>query len=448
MAKNDFSFQNERIENVSMCLTLDTRKSELKDSRKSESKHPVAIRVNANRQYMYYRTGLMCTIEEWVNIRKSKTRGESFETKTKQLKVFKKVRTAVSDLLEQDAFTLDDLKSRLKGRDTESFSEAWVTLANKKKTGTKNAYMGAFNSFEKHVGENIPFSRVGKSLIQKWIAGMTKEKLSSTTQGMYLRACRVVVNANMPGKIKQAQYPFEKKKGGEDIKINQGRSRTDEYIDVSTIKKLMTFKAPVSWPKYYADVVEEAVSLWVFSYLGNGMNLADMAQLRYENHYFDTSRQTEFRFIRQKTADSSDRVIEIIIPIIPELREVIVKIGAKPKLDGLVLPQILDGKTDPESMTKAVAQWNSNIRARLRSSCKVLKIDKKISMTWARHSFATNLTRAGVPERYISQAMGHSTQNVTQRYIGFFAPEERIQFNKMLLQEDTKQKSSGALVAV
>lgn len=277
---------------------------------------------------------------------------------------------------------------------------------------------------------------------------MTKEKLSSTTQGMYLRACRVVVNANMPGKIKQAQYPFEKKKGGEDIKINQGRSRTDEYIDVSTIKKLMTFKAPVSWPKYYADVVEEAVSLWVFSYLGNGMNLADMAQLRYENHYFDTSRQTEFRFIRQKTADSSDRVIEIIIPIIPELREVIVKIGAKPKLDGLVLPQILDGKTDPESMTKAVAQWNSNIRARLRSSCKVLKIDKKISMTWARHSFATNLTRAGVPERYISQAMGHSAQNVTQRYIGFFAPEERIQFNKMLLQEDTKQKSSGALVAV
>ena len=99
-------------------------------------------------------------------------------------------------------------------------------------------------------------------------------------------------------------------------------------------------------------------------------------------------------------------------------------------------------------MTKAVAQWNSNIRARLRSSCKVLKIDKKISMTWARHSFATNLTRAGVPERYISQAMGHSAQNVTQRYIGFFAPEERIQFNKMLLQEDTKQKSSGALVAV
>lgn len=209
----------------------------------------------------------------------------------------------------------------------------------------------------------------------------------------------------------------------------------------------MTFKAPESWPKYYADVVEEAIALWVFSYLGNGMNLADMAQLRYEKHYFETSRQTEFRFIRQKTADSSDRVIEIIIPIIPELREILDKIAAKPELNGLVLPWILDGKTDPVSKTKAVAQLNSNIRARLKAACKVLGMERQISMSWARHSFATNLTRAGVPERYISQAMGHSVRNVTQRYIGLFSPEERMEFNKMLLRE-TKFKSNEALVAV
>lgn len=447
MAKNDFSFQNERLENVSMCLTLDTRKSESKDSRKPESRYPVAVRVSANRKYLYYRTGLMCSFEEWEKIKRSKYQGESFEAKNKQLKVFRKVKAVVSDLLERDAFTLDELKAKLKGKYSESFSDAWVALACKKKIGTRNAYMGAFNSFEKHVGKNIPFSRVGKPLIQKWIAGMTKEGLSLTSQGMYLRACRAVINAHMPSKIKQSQYPFEKKNGGEIIKINQGSSRTDEFVEVSAIKKLMTFKAPESWPKYYADVVEEAIALWVFSYLGNGMNLADMAQLRYEKHYFETSRQTEFRFIRQKTADSSDRVIEIIIPIIPELREILDKIAAKPELNGLVLPWILDGKTDPVSKTKAIAQWNSNIRARLKAACKVLGMERQISMSWARHSFATNLTRAGVPERYISQAMGHSVRNVTQRYIGLFSPEERMEFNKMLLRE-TKFKSNEALVAV
>lgn len=58
------------------------------------------------------------------------------------------------------------------------------------------------------------------------------------------------------------------------------------------------------------------------------------------------------------------------------------------------------------------------------------------SMTWARHSFATNLTHAGVPERYISQAMGHSTsKNVTALYISEFPHDKIIHFNSFLLEE-------------
>ena len=309
--------------------------------------------------------------------------------------------------------------------------------------------MSALTSFEKFVGENVAFSHVDKTLIEKWEKGLKKneskkvdtnsdtkkkkvkkEGLSNTTAGMYFRACRAVVNDCIQnGKIKQSQYPFGRGK----VEIKKGRSRKDEYIDIPTIKQLIAFKAPEKWPEYYSNVVYEAINLWLFSYLGNGLNLADMALLKYEKHYFQ-SNETELKFIRQKTADTTEEDMEILIPIIPELKNILEKYGAKPEPDTVIFPQILNGEIDEQKIKKIVSQWNSNIRDRLRAACKRLGINKPISMTWARHSFATNLTFAGVSERYISQAMGHSIKSVTQGYIGLFSPEKRMSLNKMLLE--------------
>ena len=58
------------------------------------------------------------------------------------------------------------------------------------------------------------------------------------------------------------------------------------------------------------------------------------------------------------------------------------------------------------------------------------------SSTFARHSFATNLSRAKVPMDYISFAMGHSLGNkgqITKRYISPYPIEEQMQYNSYLL---------------
>jgi integrase len=197
----------------------------------------------------------------------------------------------------------------------------------------------------------------------------------------------------------------------------------------------MSFQTPSNWKKGYSDAVMESIAFWLFSYFGNGLNLADMAFLEYDRHYFESGK-TELKFIRQKTKDTTDEDIEVIIPIIPELREILNKYSSEPSdVDMLVFPQILNGETAPDRIKKMIAQVNSNIRDRIQSACKEIGINKPISMTWARHSFATNLTNAGVSERYISQAMGHSAKSVTQGYIGLFPPEKRMKFNKMLLEE-------------
>ena len=58
------------------------------------------------------------------------------------------------------------------------------------------------------------------------------------------------------------------------------------------------------------------------------------------------------------------------------------------------------------------------------------------SSTFARHSFATNMSRAKVPMDYISFAMGHSVDNtgqITKRYISPYPIEEQMQYNSYLL---------------
>ena len=57
------------------------------------------------------------------------------------------------------------------------------------------------------------------------------------------------------------------------------------------------------------------------------------------------------------------------------------------------------------------------------------------SCTWCRHSFATNLTHAGVPHNYISESMGHSVDsNITNRYIYAFPLAQHMEFNSRLLK--------------
>lgn len=426
-SKKEKSFKpikKDQIGHVYLALTLDTRRP--------TDELPVAVRINSNRQSMYYRTGLKVTLEGYQKIVKARIRGANFDIQQDQIKIFNVVSKTVRELVSANKFSFDELKSKLTGNEASTFNEYWRQFAQTKKIGTQTAYLSALTSFEKYVGLRIAFSRVGVSLIEKWKTGMKRDEISNTTLGFFFRAARAVINAAIKdGKLNRNQYPFGKGK----IEIKKGRHRTEQFLTISEIKRLMTFEAPRGhWFPSYEKVIYEAINLWLFSYLGNGLNMADMAVLKYDDNYFQSG-GTELKFIRQKTADTTEEDIEILIPLIPELKTIIDRYGARPELGGIAFPQILNGEKNPVKIKKIVSQWNSNIQDRVIAACKLIGINKPVSMTWARHSFATNLTLAGVSERYISQAMGHTTKSVTQGYIGLFPPDKRMKFNKMLLEE-------------
>jgi len=424
-AKSEYApIINGRIENVTLALTLDSRHGK---------PYPVAVRVNRNRETRFYRTGLICTLDEWVKLSKASKRGELFQTKTNQLAIYDKVYKITEDLLQNDSFSFENLMAKLTGRNKTNFSAVWLEVISQKKVGTAEAYRIAYNSFTKAVGENIPFDKVGVKLIEKWQDEMRKEGKSETSIGMYMRACRVAVNECLnEGHIKQSQYPFGSKLKKK-VEIPTGADRLDEYVNIPTIKKLMSFQAPDAWREGYSKVVYEAINFWMFMYLGNGLNFADLSLLTWDEYYFSSGGK-EIKFIRQKTKDRGKRIVNIIIPIIPELQRILTEYASTPELGKRIFPQILNGETDEAAIKKIVAQWNSNIRDRIQAACKVLGITQPISPTYARHSFASSLAQKGVSEMYISEAMGHSKKTTTQLY-ATFNYEKRMQYNAMLLEE-------------
>lgn len=149
-----------------------------------------------------------------------------------------------------------------------------------------------------------------------------------------------------------------------------------------------------------------------------------------------------FNFMRYKTKDRSENNSEVVIPIIEPLKNILSEIAAPEEKGALVFPSILKGETDEMAIRKMIALENSNIQDRMKKLVVFLGWEIFPSSTWCRHSFATNLTHAGVPINYISESMGHShNESVTARYIDIFPHEQQVSYNNRLLDISSDDRS-------
>lgn len=423
--------KEDKVEGIQVYMSLDSRNS--KASIENNSFH-VAVMVSYNRRTYYYRTGYECTPQEYEKIYLSKIKGKAFEKRKELEGIYKKVLTAVKELNEKGMFNFENLKTRLTGRSSETFLDIWLGIINDcKKHNTKDSYKNAMNNLVRYAGKNIPFDRIGPAFIREWVWDMDKKGLSKTTQAIYLRSIKVPINECIRlGRIKQSQYPFGKGKG--QVTIPKAAKRTEEFIDIATIRKIMDFKAPETWGQPYADAVHQSIGLWLFSYLAGGMNVADMAEIRWNEYYFGQGKESDLSFIRQKVEDSNGE--KTYIAISPAMRKILDKYGSTPELGKRIFPQILGYENPtPQQVARRVQQVNTNIRAHLRKVCNVLEIPFSVSPTWARHSFKSNAAHLGLPHDYVEFSMGHSIQGVAGNYLGAFPLEQRLEYADRLLGE-------------
>src|SRR5574344_1604137 len=270
--------------NVFFSLTYDRHRREKDEDAAKYQKFPLAVLICAAGKNFWFRTGLFVTETEYDKMLKASNKGTFYEVRQTEIAKFNNVVATAKSLLDADAFTLDVLKSTLKGKNDGSFSALFMQnirrLSQENRIGTAENYRYVYKKFCKYFGENVPFSKITPQLAIDFKDKMQKDGLSSTTVNIYLRTLRIHCNIALEeGLIKHSQDPFGKKQSN--VKIPAAAKRKDSFLDVPEILKLMVYDTDEHKQNKYGELVCESLNMWMFSYLGNGLNLADMAELRY-----------------------------------------------------------------------------------------------------------------------------------------------------------------------
>ena len=443
---------------------------------------PLCVRFNLLRCRYYHSLGEKCSSSQLARIASSTGQGErrmgietNYERRNRLLDVFNNFVGTIVNLNQTGPLTLDRIKTALTGRcEASSFIAVWEEIVAEKreagKAGTADSYQSVLNCFKEMTGFGYKDGfAIDSSLINRWVEGMKGRNFAGATIGINLRTCRVVVNRCIgEGYLMPKAYMFGKSR--DKIKIPVGASRKGWYLSVSQMQELFnhwktkdihfdicntrkvgeqknTVKSETT-----IGLIYESLGMFLMQYFCCGCNLIDLSLLRYNRFYFDTNGQA-FQFIRKKSEDETKdgEGMEVIVPVIDPMREILEAYGAKPKLDALVFPSLIGDAINQgeQAIRDRVHQENKNIATRMKKLASKLEWTVNPTGTFARHSFATNLHSLKVPREYISDAMGHSLGNrgqITMRYISPYTIEERKAYNNLLLGITEDDQTTAKIV--
>lgn len=405
---------------VRFALMLDPRHAP-KDGRR-----PVCVRVTFNYRQRYFLHGDTATETEFGRAARS-GKGEAHERRLGWERFFDRVYGRAAAEIEGGTFSLASFSPlAVECGDGATLGDIYReyigSLRAEGKESTANLYVSVLSKIEATVGD-AAMSDVCVDFVRKFGNTLEREGLSEATRGIYLRNLRSVCNyAIHTGAMRQDRYPFSSGRYSRDrIRIPKGEARTEMFLGVDDMRKLYLYRG-----KH-----EKYVLMFLFSYLCNGANLVDVLNLRFDAHW-QRSGGRELSFVRRKTQNTSERTIRIFVPVTEWLADVMGRLGVRERKGALLFPH-LEGCPNTAREIKLVSYANKNIKKHLQAACAELGLPDGVSMTWARHSYKTNLIRQRVPDWFCEQMMGHSSGGVGAHYVGMFTAEDRMAYNSLLL---------------
>ena len=258
---------------------------------------------------------------------------------------------------------------------------------------------------------------------QQWLKGyemfLIRSGKKENTIGIRFRSLRVIYNKAVSEKlVKRDYYPFD------DFKVSKFHEQTmKRAISKEDIKRIIELNLRTV-TTYHSPYLSLGRDLFLFSYLSCGINLTDMARIRYCDIF-----EGRLSYHRQKTGKLiSFQLQPMALEIIDKYRK------PDARQDDYVFP-ILDRKVH-----KTAIQIRDKVRKANKAANKALhrigeKLGISIDLTTyvARHSYATVLKRSGVSTAIISESLGHSSEKVTQIYLDSFENSQIDEAMKNLL---------------
>jgi site-specific recombinase XerD len=242
---------------------------------------------------------------------------------------------------------------------------------------------------------------------------------SITTASFYVRALRTLFNDAIAAKdIEQDSYPFGKRKYQTPSAKNSKRA-----MNAAELKIL--FEAE---PKNKEQA--KAKDFWFFSFACNGMNVKDIALMRWKDIQGD-----KLIFYRAKTINTSKSNLKPIVAYLNSFAlEVIERYGNSDKTGkNFVFPILSDTDSAMQQRSK-IQNFTRFINQHVKKMAIANGLPEGISTYWARHSFATTSIRKGASLELISESLGHGNLKTTQGYFAGFDSDTKKELAATLME--------------
>lgn len=427
------------MKDVLVKIVHDTRKA------KKNGTFPVKLRLTYNRERKYYPTEYSLSVEDFALTKLDKPKGRYLKMQVSFEEIVSEARriikglpvfsfynfekqlgksTAKDDVFEAYNEKINQLKSDGQIRTAKNYESASISLLSflNKIPLTRNKGLSRKEADEKRQmllkkKKSFSFSGIDPTFLKDYDKWMVENGKSVTTISMYLRCLRTLFNEAISlGDIHRDLYPFGKKKYNLPASRNIKKALTKDDVH-----KIFHFNAR-------SESEEKARDYWCFSYLCNGINIKDIARLKYNQ--VDGDFLTFVRAKTERTTRHDQKTNQAHIS--PKAAQIINRWGNKPKMPSQYVFPILTNGLSPEKELATVRQTVKTINKYMGRIGQELGIEMKITTYTARHTFSTVLKRANVSTAEIMEALGHSSERTTQNYLASFEDDAKRKITSIL----------------
>jgi len=251
--------------------------------------------------------------------------------------------------------------------------------------GSAELYTNTLKSLESFHNKKtvLNFEDITVDFLNKYKNDMLKNGKSLTTIGIYLRNLRCIFNnaKEQESEIGNVFYPFGSAK---DLFTIPTKENNKTALNIIEIGKIMN---------YETNELSEAKArdFFIFSYLCNGINMADIARLKFNQ--YNNDRIVFYRTKTIKTTENSQKEIQIQLTneIKPIIDNIIEKWGQPKKPENYIFG-IINDSLNEEKKRNTVKQATKLTNKYIRRIAVKIGLDKDITTYIARCIFRTKLT--------------------------------------------------------
>ncbi len=383
-----------------------------KHDKKKDGTYAIAIRITKNRKTRYIFTGQYLLEKDWDSV-KSQVKKSHPNSKRLNNLLLKKLSEAHSVALDIEAndnqTTVKTIKKKIvndKGLDFFSVSKLYLgNVEKRKKFNQKKSDEGRLKIFKAFLKrEELAFGDLNVTLLNKFQNHLLYEKnRSERTVVNYMILIRTIYNlAISEAIIGREFYPFGKDKV--QIKIPESEKIGLNAKEIQLLENAENITL----------VQQHAVNIWLFSFYFAGIRVGDVLKLKWSD--FKDNR-LYYRMGKNKKLVSL-KVPEKAQTLLEKYQE------EKSHKNDLVFPNLkgTDIKDEKRVATR-VKTITRNLNRRLEIVAETLKIDKKLSMHIARHSFG-NISGDKIPIQMLQKLYRHSSITTTINYQANFMHKE------------------------